>query len=381
MTQFDLTDDQLQIQEMARKFTADAITPFAAEWDEKHIFPRDTIREAAELGFGAIYVSRGKRRNRPWPARGGADHGGDGLRLPVDQRLHLDPQHGELDDRPLRLCRGQAEVPAVDDHDGEDGQLLPDRAVIRLRRRGAQDQGGARRRPLCRVRLQGVHFRRRRERGLCDHGPHWRGWSEGHHRAGHRKGHAGRQLRRPGKEARLAFAADRAGQFRRSPRSCRQPRRRRGRGLPHRDDGPRRRASQHRRVLAWAAPSAASTKRSNIPRSASSSASRSPTSRRPSSRSPTWRPSCRRRAICSTSLPPRSPPMRPTRPSSRRWPSGLRPTAARRSSTARCSFTAATDICMDYPIERFWRDLRVHSILEGTNQVMRVIVSRDMLRQ
>src|SRR5690348_16877740 len=57
MTQFDLTDDQLQIQEMARKFTADAITPFAGEWDKKHIFPRDTIREAAELGFGAIYVS------------------------------------------------------------------------------------------------------------------------------------------------------------------------------------------------------------------------------------------------------------------------------------------------------------------------------------
>ncbi len=35
----------------------------------------------------------------------------------------------------------------------------------------------------------------------------------------------------------------------------------------------------------------------------------------------------------------------------------------------------------DYPIERFWRDLRVHSILEGTNQVMRMIVARDMLRQ
>ena len=44
MSQFDLTDDQRQIQEMAQKFTADAITPFAAEWDEKHIFPRDTIR-------------------------------------------------------------------------------------------------------------------------------------------------------------------------------------------------------------------------------------------------------------------------------------------------------------------------------------------------
>ncbi|MBB4841032.1 MULTISPECIES: acyl-CoA dehydrogenase family protein [Sphingomonas] len=57
MTQFDLTDDQLAIQEMARKFTADAITPHAAEWDEKHIFPRDTIKAAAELGFASIYVS------------------------------------------------------------------------------------------------------------------------------------------------------------------------------------------------------------------------------------------------------------------------------------------------------------------------------------
>jgi alkylation response protein AidB-like acyl-CoA dehydrogenase len=55
--QFELTEDQRAIQEMARKFTADAITPHAAEWDEKHIFPRETVKAAAELGFGAIYVS------------------------------------------------------------------------------------------------------------------------------------------------------------------------------------------------------------------------------------------------------------------------------------------------------------------------------------
>ena len=36
---------------------------------------------------------------------------------------------------------------------------------------------------------------------------------------------------------------------------------------------------------------------------------------------------------------------------------------------------------MDYPIERFWRDLRVHSILEGTNQVMRMIIGRELTRQ
>ncbi|MDG2521913.1 isobutyryl-CoA dehydrogenase [Caulobacter segnis] len=35
----------------------------------------------------------------------------------------------------------------------------------------------------------------------------------------------------------------------------------------------------------------------------------------------------------------------------------------------------------DYPLERIVRDLRVHQILEGTNEIMRVIVSREMFRQ
>ena len=56
-TQFELTEDQLAIQDMARKFTADAITPYAAEWDETGHFPRDVIKAAADLGFAGIYVS------------------------------------------------------------------------------------------------------------------------------------------------------------------------------------------------------------------------------------------------------------------------------------------------------------------------------------
>ena len=55
--QFQLNEDQLAIQEMACRFTADRITPFAAQWDEDQVFPRDTIKASAELGFAAIYVS------------------------------------------------------------------------------------------------------------------------------------------------------------------------------------------------------------------------------------------------------------------------------------------------------------------------------------
>ena len=35
----------------------------------------------------------------------------------------------------------------------------------------------------------------------------------------------------------------------------------------------------------------------------------------------------------------------------------------------------------EFPIQRYLRDLRVHQILEGTNEIMRVIISRDILRQ
>jgi alkylation response protein AidB-like acyl-CoA dehydrogenase len=55
--QFALTEDQLAIQDMARKFTADRITPHAAQWDEDSHYPVDVWKAAGELGFGAIYVS------------------------------------------------------------------------------------------------------------------------------------------------------------------------------------------------------------------------------------------------------------------------------------------------------------------------------------
>lgn len=53
---FQLSDEQCAIQDMARSFAADRLAPNAAEWDETGHFPVDVLRELAELGLGAIYV-------------------------------------------------------------------------------------------------------------------------------------------------------------------------------------------------------------------------------------------------------------------------------------------------------------------------------------
>ena len=77
-------------------------------WDEREEFPVEALRQAAALGFAGIYV--------------GDEFGGSGLgrldatiifeelgdRLRLDRRLSVDPQHGGVDDRPLRHARRSA---------------------------------------------------------------------------------------------------------------------------------------------------------------------------------------------------------------------------------------------------------------------------------
>ena len=53
---FELSEDQSLIQDAARKFAEDRMKPHAAEWDENKVFPEDVLREAAEMGFAGIYV-------------------------------------------------------------------------------------------------------------------------------------------------------------------------------------------------------------------------------------------------------------------------------------------------------------------------------------
>jgi len=60
-----LTEEQKEMQSMALQFAMNEMFPNMATWDQKQIFPVDVLKRAAELGFGALYTS--------------TDHGGTGL--------------------------------------------------------------------------------------------------------------------------------------------------------------------------------------------------------------------------------------------------------------------------------------------------------------
>ena len=62
---FQLTEEQTLIQDMARNFAATELAPYSSKWDEEKFLDRDVFKRAAELGFLGIYT--------------GEDHGGTAL--------------------------------------------------------------------------------------------------------------------------------------------------------------------------------------------------------------------------------------------------------------------------------------------------------------
>lgn len=55
---FHLTEEQLAIQDVAQSFALKEMVPYAQEWDETCFFPVETLRKAAALGFAGIYVNQ-----------------------------------------------------------------------------------------------------------------------------------------------------------------------------------------------------------------------------------------------------------------------------------------------------------------------------------
>jgi alkylation response protein AidB-like acyl-CoA dehydrogenase len=56
MALFTLPEDQTAIRDMAREFAAEKIGPHALKWDEEKHFPIEEMREAAALGMGGVYI-------------------------------------------------------------------------------------------------------------------------------------------------------------------------------------------------------------------------------------------------------------------------------------------------------------------------------------
>ena len=54
---FELSEQQRAIKDTARAFAHGEMMPLARQWDEEEVFPAETLRQAAALGFGGIYVS------------------------------------------------------------------------------------------------------------------------------------------------------------------------------------------------------------------------------------------------------------------------------------------------------------------------------------
>lgn len=52
---FNLSDEQLAFQDAARAFAQGEMAPLAADWDEEAIFPRDVLSAAGEMGFCGLY--------------------------------------------------------------------------------------------------------------------------------------------------------------------------------------------------------------------------------------------------------------------------------------------------------------------------------------
>ena len=60
-----LSEEQIAIQELATDFAQNEMLPNMSKWDQEQLFPVDTLRKAASLGFGACYCN--------------PEHGGTGL--------------------------------------------------------------------------------------------------------------------------------------------------------------------------------------------------------------------------------------------------------------------------------------------------------------
>ena len=339
---FALSDEQQAIFDMARGFGAEHIAPHARDWEARGTIPKDLWPKIAALGLGGIYVSE--------------ENGGAGLtRLDatlvfealsmscasVAAFLSIHNMCAKMIDS-YGVARPPRPVPAQGADDGDGVLLLPDRTGLGLGRRGLRT----------RAERTNAGFALTGTKAFISGG----GYSDAYIvmcRTGDdsprgisavivEDGTPGLSFGGLEEQDGLAVAAHPPGPVRRLRDPGRQPPRRGRARLPLRHGGPRRRAAQHRGLLARRGAGGARRDarlhgRTQRVRAADRPVPGAPVPpRRHGDRACRPRaPSCGRRHGSSTRA-------RPMRPSSARWPRSLSPKPARASPTSACSFTAAT---------------------------------------
>ncbi len=54
--EFNFSEEQISIKEMAKSFSESELMPYASEWDQREVFPLEILKKSAEIGFASIYV-------------------------------------------------------------------------------------------------------------------------------------------------------------------------------------------------------------------------------------------------------------------------------------------------------------------------------------
>jgi alkylation response protein AidB-like acyl-CoA dehydrogenase len=85
---FQLTAEQLEIQQRTRAFAHDVLKPDAAKWDEEERYPEPMVRRAAELGFLGLTIPK--------------EYGGSGTAGPIESILVIEEM--------ARGCANTAEI-------------------------------------------------------------------------------------------------------------------------------------------------------------------------------------------------------------------------------------------------------------------------------
>ena len=360
---------------MARTFAAKRLAPHAMEWDAEKHFPVDVLREAAELGTRRHLRARGASA-----ARGSRrlDAGADLRRarpraVPRSRRSSRSTTWSpgwSTATAPTSSARRW--LPRLCSMEVIASYCLTEPGVG-LGRRGARTARRARRRPLRPRRRQAVHLGGRRRRPV--------------HRDGAHRASRARAASRRCSSTRAPPASPSGGTRRRwaGTRSRRAPVMLDGVRVPVANrlgDGgraasdrawrPRRRPDQHRRVLArrrtGGVRQVARVRRASARPSARRSAALQTVqfqladmaTELEAARCLLWRAAAALDAGDAE------------RDAALRHGQALRDRRRPRPSpTGRCSCTAATATCSEYGLEKIVRDLRVHQIVEGTNEIMR----------